>query len=39
MGILAARQLATGVDQQLWKINTDVDYQKKTEIYLSRYQS
>ncbi len=39
MGILVARQLATGVDQQLWSINIDVDYQEKTEIYLSGYQS
>ena len=37
MGILIARQIETGRDQNLWSINTDSDYQEQTEINLTGY--
>jgi protoporphyrinogen oxidase len=37
MGILIARQIDTGRDQNLWSINTDSDYQEETEINLTGY--
>lgn len=37
MGILIARQIETGRDQNLWNINTDSDYQEETEINLTGY--
>jgi protoporphyrinogen oxidase len=37
MGILIARQIETGRDQNLWSINTDSDYQEETEINLTGY--
>jgi len=37
MGILVARQIETGIDQNLWSINTDSDYQEQTEINLTGY--
>jgi protoporphyrinogen oxidase len=32
MGILAAREIATGAKQDLWAINTDTEYQEKGEL-------
>lgn len=32
MGLLAAREIATGQKQNLWAINTDSEYQEKAEI-------
>jgi protoporphyrinogen oxidase len=32
MGILAAREIATGVKENLWEINTDTEYQEKGEV-------
>jgi hypothetical protein len=32
MGLLAARQLLTGVPQHLWAINTDDDYQEQGAV-------
>ena len=39
MGILIAKQIETGKDQNLWAINTDSDYQEETEINLTGYQA
>ncbi len=39
MGILIAKQIETGKDQNLWAINTDSDYQEETEINLTGYQT
>lgn len=32
MGLLAARQISGGQDQQLWEINTDSEYQEHSEV-------
>jgi protoporphyrinogen oxidase len=32
MGLLACKQIDTGVDQGLWEINTDSDYQEEGEV-------
>ncbi len=37
MGLLLAKEIHTGVDQRLWDINTDSDYQESTEFNLSGY--
>lgn len=37
MGILIAKQIESGKDQNLWSINTDSDYQEQTEINLTGY--
>ena len=37
MGLLLAKEIHTGVDQKLWDINTDSDYQESTEFNLSGY--
>ncbi len=37
MGLLLAKEINTGVDQRLWDINTDSDYQESTEFNLSGY--
>lgn len=37
MGLLLAKEINTGIDQNLWSINTDSDYQEATEFNLSGY--
>jgi hypothetical protein len=32
MGILAAQKIAGGLDTDLWKINSDTEYQEKMKI-------
>ena len=32
MGILAARQILTNEDQNLWSINTDTEYQEQGKV-------
>lgn len=32
MGLLAAREILTGQNQNLWNINTDTEYQEKAEV-------
>jgi protoporphyrinogen oxidase len=37
MGLLLAKEINTGINQNLWDINTDSDYQESTEFNLSGY--